>query len=220
MAGEPVHHGRLPGPGRAGDPDDVAAAGAPVDGLHDGGRGRRPVLDLGDEAGQRETIAAEHSLDHVQRIAAHGHKLACRDGRARPSRREGGYCVRTNVRSVSSWMSLLTLKMKICGSGMAWSANVVANFARTLRLSAAKANRFCASTCSGVSLIRVTVPSATRCTGFCLTVRMPVICAGVSLPATSGPAISTFLTSNVTHRFASTSVSRKFFERMSASRFS
>jgi len=52
--------------------------------------------------------------------------------------------------------------MSTCGTCMPWSVKVVASRARTLILSAVKPNRFWFSTCSGVSLIQVTVASATR----------------------------------------------------------
>ena len=64
---------------------------------------------------------------------------------------------------------------------------VVTNRARTLMLSAANPKRFCASTSSGVSLIQVTVASATRSTGFCFTVRIPLTFADTVLPGLEGP---------------------------------
>src|SRR2546422_1010590 len=99
-------------------------------------------------------------------------------------------------------MSLATLRNRSCGTCMPWAVKVEFSLAFTLTLSLVKPKRFCCSTCSGESLMYITVASATVSVGFCLIVSTPCTLAGVSLPGCSGPVTSTFRTSKLTHSAA------------------
>src|SRR5947207_2685866 len=94
------------------------------------------------------------------------------------------YC-RTNTRSASIWMSLATLRNRSCGTWMPWAVKVEFSLAFTLTLSLVKPKRFCCSTCSGESLMYITVASPTVSVRFCLIVSTPCTLAGASCPGCS-----------------------------------
>src|SRR5262249_10559470 len=76
MLDQPIDERRLAGTRRPGDADHVGLAGALVDAAHDATGLAVAVLDERDQLGERDAVAAEHTLDQaVDRILLHQRPL-------------------------------------------------------------------------------------------------------------------------------------------------
>ena len=87
--------------GRPGDAEHVGAAGALVDGPHDLGHLRGAVLDPGDQARERQTIAVEHPADE----SGHGRRGAQAPGRGEAADSDGSALRRASITRASSPVS-------------------------------------------------------------------------------------------------------------------
>jgi hypothetical protein len=80
VRGQTIHHGGLPRSGRPGDAHHVGRSRPRINGLHDRGHRRAPVLDLRDQPRQRQPIALEHPLDEHGWIDSTGSRVGRHGG--------------------------------------------------------------------------------------------------------------------------------------------